>query len=318
MRRRSSIAILSSIAAIGLLAGMLPGVEGALAPLPAGASAARVAQLVAASHKITDIPKNLVVPLQDLGHDTVGSYFPVHSTLCLTMTSCVYGSTTAKRTIVLFGDSHAWMWVPAVIPIAVKDKYKLVLLYKPLCSAANVTFWDTAKGSYVTACDAWRTSSIAALKAARPSLVLLASLTSRRYSAPGKLFTSEQWRTGLESTISKLKSKSTKVAVLGDINMMSVSPPLCLAANPTAVQKCASANPNPNLIDDNLNSAEQSAAKVEDVRYVNTLRWLCTNTCSPIIRNIIVYLDYWHLTATYSALLSEAMARNLAPLLKPI
>src|ERR1019366_7098563 len=185
MRRRSSIAILSSIATVGLLAG----VAGALGPLSVGVSAARIAQLVEASHNITVIPKNLVVPLQDISQDGTGSYFAVPSTQCLTMTSCVYGSTTAKRTIVLFGDSHAWMWVPAVIPIAVKDKYKLVLLYKPLCSAANVTFWDTAKGSYVTACDAWRTSSIAALKAARPSLVLLASLTSRRYSAPGKLFT---------------------------------------------------------------------------------------------------------------------------------
>src|ERR1019366_9929193 len=146
-RRRLSIAILSSIATIGLLSG----VAGALAPLPAGVSAARVAQLVEASHNITVIPKNLVVPLKDLGRDGTGNYFAVPYNQCLTMTSCVYGSTTAKRMIVLFGDSHAWMWVSAVNPIAVKDQYKLVLLYQNDCSAANVTFWDTATGSYATA-----------------------------------------------------------------------------------------------------------------------------------------------------------------------
>jgi hypothetical protein len=301
-----SIAILSSLAAIGLLSG----VAYALAPLPSGSSAARIAKLVAASHKITKLPQNLVVPLNDIQQDTTSDYFVVPSSGCLTMTSCVYGSTKAKRSIVLFGDSHAWMWVPAVNPIAIRDKYRLILL--EYCPAANVTLWDP---SY-PACDAWRTSSIAALKAARPSLVLLASLTASRYSAPGKRMTSAQWRTGLESTISKLKSKSTRVAVLGDINTMSGNPRLCLAAYPNAVQKCATANPNPNPNDANLNSAEKAAAKIRDVRYLSTLQWLCTKTCSPIIGNMIVYLDNWHITATYAASLSQVMATDLAPLLK--
>jgi hypothetical protein len=208
------------------------------------------------------------------------------------------------------------MWVPAVNPIAIKDKYKLVLLYQNDCPAANVTFWDPSTSAYSSACDAWRTSSIAALKAARPSVVLLASLTALRYSAPGKLMTSAQWRTGLESTISKLKSKSTRVAVLGDINTMSANPGLCLAAYPNAVQKCATANPNPNPNDTNLNSAEKAAAKIKDVRYLSTLQWLCTKTCSPIIGNMIVYLDNWHITATYAASLSQVMATDLVPLLK--
>ncbi len=314
MKRSLSIAIAASLGSFGLLSGVAHG----LAPLPTGASAARVAQLVAASHKITAIPKNLVVPLQDIDYDGVSSYFKVPPSQCLTMTSCVYGSTTAKRSIVLFGDSHALMWVPAVNPIAIKDKYKLVLLYQNDCSAASVTFWDTITGTYMTACNSWRASSIAALKSARPSVVLLASLTSLRYSAPGKVFTSAQWRTGLETTISKLKSKSTKMAVLGDLNMMSVPPPPCLAANQKAIQKCASANPNPTKADDNQNSAEESAAKIERVRYVNTLPWICTKSCSPIVGNMMVYMDNWHLTATYSAFLSKVMATDLAPLLKRI
>jgi hypothetical protein len=286
----------------------------ALAPLPSGSSAARIAKLVAASHKITKLPKNLVVPLNDIEKDTTSDYFVVPSTGCVTMSSCVYGSPTAKRSIVLFGDSHAWMWVPAVNPIAIRDKYRLILL--EYCPAANVTLWDPNTSAYLTGCDAWRTSSIAALKAARPSLVLLASLTASRYSAPGKLMTSAQWRTGLESTISKLKSKSTMVVVLGDINTMSGNPSLCLAAYPNAVKKCATANPNPNPNDANLNSAEKAAAKVKDVRYLSTLQWLCTKTCSPIIGNMIAYLDNWHITATYAASLSQVMATDLAPLLK--
>jgi len=208
------------------------------------------------------------------------------------------------------------MWVPAVNPIAIRDKYRLILLYQNDCPAANVTFWNPNTNAYSTACDTWRTSSIAALKAARPSVVLLASLTALRYSAPGKLMTGTQWQTGLESTISKLKSKSTKIAVLGDINTMSVDPIQCLIANPSAVQQCGSANPNPDPNDANLNFAEESAAKVKGVRYLSTLQWLCTTTCSPIIGNMVVYLNNWHITATYSAFLSKVMATDLAPLLK--
>jgi hypothetical protein len=103
---------------------------------------------------------------------------------------------------------------------------------------------------------------------------------------------------------------------LGDINTMSVSPPQCLAANPNAVEQCATANPNPDPNDASLNSAERAAANVKDVRYLSTLQWLCTTTCSPIIGNMIVYLDNWHITATYAASLSQVIATDLAPLLK--
>jgi hypothetical protein len=311
LKRRLSIAVISCTATVGLLSG----VAYALAPLPTGASATRVAQLVGASHKITSIPSNLVVPLQDVAHDNTSAYFKVPSTQCPTLTSCVYGSTTAKRSIVIFGDSHAYMWVPGVNPIAVKDKYKLILLYESDCPAASVTYWDNQTHAYATACSAWRSSAILALKAARPSVVLLASLTAGRYSASGKLFTSKQWQDGLESTISKLKSKSTKVAVIGDITTMNESTPLCLASYPTAVQKCASAYPNTQPTNANQNAAEQAAAKNQGIRYLSTSKWLCTTTCSPIVGNMIVYTNNWHITATYAAFLSKVMAADLGPLL---
>jgi hypothetical protein len=105
------------------------------------------------------------------------------------------------------------------------------------------------------------------------------------------------------------------VAVIGDINTMNESTPQCLAAYPSAVQKCASPYPNTEPTNANQNVAEQAAAKKEGVHYLSTSKWLCTTTCSPIVGNMIVYLNNWHITATYAAFLSKVMATDLGPLL---
>jgi hypothetical protein len=146
-----------------------------------------------------------------------------------------------------------------------------------------------------------------------PSLVLLADRTAAVKNQKNRSFTNAQWQTGEEQTIAALKSKTTTVAVIGDITALSQTPPECLATYPTNIQKCSVKNPNPKM-NQHL-SAERAAAKAEDIVYLNPEPWFCNSTCSPVIGNMVVYFNEYHVTATYAGYLSTIFGNALKPLL---
>src|SRR6266571_3164918 len=80
------------------------------------ASTAQVLRLVAAAPAIKKVPSDLTPRLQDAPNDQA---WPMeHSEGCdspaerVKMPACVYGDAGGKRTMILFGDSHAAMWLP--------------------------------------------------------------------------------------------------------------------------------------------------------------------------------------------------------------
>jgi hypothetical protein len=297
----------------------LPGVAGATLPrpkLPTPGTSKQVLALVAASHSIVALPTDSDPALADITRDKPNDYFTIRGATCPKLTSCVYGDVNSKKVIVLFGDSHAWMWLPAVYPAAARHGYKLILLFLTSCPAASVTYWDPQTNSYADSCTTARTAAIAAIRKLNPSLVLLSSNTAQRYSSPNVLFTSAQWEAGLDQTITSLASPTTQVGVIGDIPTLDVVMPECLAAYQSNVQQCGVAVPNPVVANRGLQSAEEAAAKQTGAFYIDTLPWLCSSTwCSPVIGKLIVYLNPTHIDATFSEYLSKVFGDALKPYL---
>ncbi len=304
-----AVAVVATAVALGAVA------QGA-APLPKPGTAAQVAALVAKSSSIKVLPSDLVPPLSEVGGDFPGAYYPAADHACRGVNVCVFGHLRSRRVVVLFGDSHAQMWLPALVPVAERDDLRLSLVWLPGCPAATVSVWDAGTHSINVACNAWRTSMVRLIKKLKPNLVLLASRTS---DIPGPLnhpTTNAMWQAGLETTISELKTTRTKVAVVGDITVFSPVPlPQCLAANPTSIQTCSVNNPNGKTRQHF--AAERAAAVVEDVPYIDPQPWLCTTTCSPIVGRMAVYFDTFHVAATYAAYLSGVWSAALRPLLTP-
>lgn len=282
--------------------------------LPKPGTAGQVAALVAASASIESLPSNLVPPLAQAASDSPGAYYPVANHACTGVSKCVFGDTSSTSTIVLYGDSHAQMWLPSLVPVAVAAHDRLVLVWEPGCPAADVSVWSAPTHSVNTACNRFRTSMISRIKGLDPKLVLLADRTSDIPGAGNKPTTSEEWQSGLEATIRKLKSYTTRVAVVGDITVFSpLVLPQCLAAFPTAVQQCSVDNPNGKTRQQF--AAERAAAKDLHVTYLNPQPWLCTKVCSPVIGNMVAYFDTFHVSATYAEYLSGVWAIALKPLL---
>jgi len=310
--------VLSAAGALVVALAVLPSSVAAAAepPLPAPGTASQVAALVSASSKIQRLPNNLLPSLFDVVNDDTGTYFPVTQRGCAGTAHCVFGDKRSTTSLVLFGDSHAFMWLPALIPLAVSHHLRLVLIWSASCPAASVTVWNPATNTPNSACNRFRSSSIAAVRALKPALVLLASRTTEVTGPGGAPISDATWKAGLERTITSIASKLTRVAVIGDVTQFSVLLPDCLAAESTHVQACASRDPNPKIPDHF--AAEEAAATATHVHYLNPHKWLCAATCSPVIGNYAGYYNDNHVTATYAAFLSTVFGAAVAPLLPPV
>lgn len=310
MSRGRRIPLVAAAMAAAVLAA---GIAGARS-LPPPGTPSQVASLVAASHSIRKLPHDLVPPLSSVGSDAAASwgYWKIAKE-CTTTTQCVYGDRTASRIVVLFGDSHAAMWLPAFDWAGRRLGVRVVLLWTSGCPAADVTVLSDSTGAVDTGCNSFRQRALKEIVALAPTLVFTANRTTN-VDGPGHVpIAHDVWQKGLESTLKTLLAAKLDVAVLGDVTALSKPNPQCLAAYPTQVQHCSSPNPNPAMHTELV--AEEGAAKTEGVPYVDPEPWLCTTTCSPVVGRYAVYYDWQHVSATYAAFLGEEWEDVLRPML---
>ena len=86
---------------------------------------------------------------------------------------CEYGPARNDTTVVLFGDSHAAHWFPALDSVAALRGWKLVNLTKTGCPATSVTV--TNLGRRYFECDAWRARALERIVRLRPTLVVFSN-----------------------------------------------------------------------------------------------------------------------------------------------
>jgi SGNH domain (fused to AT3 domains) len=291
------------------------------------ASGSEVAADVASSLAIQTLPTVLAPPLASASTDTALIGTPslsncniVDSTIV--ESRCVFGDTKGKHTMFLWGDSHALMWFPALDAVAKAAHWKLVALMAYGCPVADVAVWDNLTRTVYGACDLFRARVVAIINRLKPQLVVVAEAFTG-YAASGRgapdTISPGQWRAGLEKSLRLIHARKMNKVVLGStISGAVVSPPECLAANPTSVATCTVTDTPAQQAQ---RSAESTAAKVVKALYVNTLPWMCSTSvvpqeCAPIISDatngdMIVYYASGHLTETYDLFLQGVLAAAL-------
>jgi hypothetical protein len=273
---------------------------------------AQVTALVKAAVKITSIPTNLSPPLTRASTDWP-SFLDHQLDRCIadgtTLTlPCVFGDPHGTRTMVLWGDSHAEMWFPALNAVATRLKWRLVVLIELGCPYASIEVPNIGTGPVTpnTTCVQFRQNMIARINAADPQLVVL----SEAYFAEtgsGQTVSPTMWQAAVTTTLSALDSAGTKVAIIGnDVTVPGV--PQCLAANPTNVQVC---NGPDSTVFVQQRAAEQTAAKAAQDLYVDEVPWECSSTCTQIVGHELVYFDSGHISDSYSLFLSGALQAAL-------
>lgn len=218
---------------------------------------------------------------------------------------CVFGDRASAFDVVLYGDSHAGMWLPALHHIAEQRHWRLQLLGKPACPAVDLDFSNGPERRPFEACARFHEHVVERVIALRPELVLVTSGSFDRKRGGGEPVTASDWRAGLTRTLSVLRRSASRVMVLGDLPVLDRSAPECLAAHPRDVAACAT--PRTVATARVRHDAEQAAARATGSTYLPVLAWLCGTVCPPVIGNVVVYRNRFHLTATYARMLTGVL-----------
>ncbi|WP_194410816.1 acyltransferase family protein [Microbacterium cremeum] len=222
---------------------------------------------------------------------------------------CVYGDPEAPR-IVLFGDSHAAHWFPAVEAFATSAGYAVEVHTKSSCPAADIE--TLRQGSPYPQCPQWRDAVIERVDESQPVLVLLASFSDAEL-APDVEDSPDMWDAALGRT---LDAVDVPVAVLADTPDMREDPAPCLSANLSQAEACG--QPRDVALEGAAREAQVSATADRGIPLIDLNEYLCDEEwCPPIIGNTLVYRDSHHLTAEISADLTSVLSERLRPLLPP-
>jgi hypothetical protein len=271
----------------------------------------QVAALVAAAPSITTLPTNVLPPLATAGSDDALTAYP-SLTPCVSdgdhEPACVFGDVHGSKTMVLYGDSHALMWFPALDAIATAARWRLVALMNYGCPVANVSVWDVFTNRPLFGCAGFRTHTIRRIKALDPSLVIV-SEAFYSLDAQDKPITDAAWTKALASSLHALHGKRTRTTLIGQSYLLP-TPLACLAAYPNAIQTC-SRKPATTFAGELL--ADRAAAKATSTAYVSELPWLCAATCTAVVGGYIVYQSSGHLSTTYVDYLRDVLKLALRP-----
>jgi len=204
---------------------------------------------------------------------------------------CTYGDKTSSTTIVLYGDSHAAQWFPALEQLAIQKQFKLISLTKSACPSVDAPRPDQGAFKNVH-CEKWRENSVARIKSIHPAAVIMSSF---QYFTPRAGYNDRDkwWSEGQTKLLNSLKGSSDHLIYLSDTPRPMRDIPSCLASRDSA--RC--------------DSTEKSIVSVvKGFQVVDPTPWLCSSYCPAIIDSTVAYRDASHI--------SVAMARHLLPKLE--
>lgn len=277
-----------------------PGVGNAalLAELDALIAANR--QLLAASADTTKVPANLNPSLRQVRGDKPAIY----DNGCIldpgqaVPKDCVFGKADGAITIVLYGDSHAAQWFPAMRTIADKQGWRLVVMTKKRCPSAAIPTVEMQKE-----CFTWRDNVVKRIGELKPDLVMMSGYRYRAAGWAGSTSPDKAWARGLNDTLTAMRPLTKQVLVLGDTPTPVDDIPSCLAGNVRSVNRCVMTRQQ--AIRPGRLAAESKVAASHDAVFIPTSDWLCApKRCPVIIGNILGYRDDSHITSAAAALLS--------------
>jgi hypothetical protein len=180
----------------------------------------------------TDMPK----PYKDRCH--------VQQNLTTTPSSCFYGNRASKTSIVLFGDSHALSWFPAVEKLAIAKKWRLLSLTMSSCWPANIPAWNPYTNMLMTNCTIWRQKALAQIAKIKPYLTIVSGTRGfATIDESGNVLSGDDrtnaWLAGMADSLNSIKNASRNTILISDTPYSTSSFPDCLIESLDSYENCA-------------------------------------------------------------------------------
>ncbi len=260
------------------------------------------------------VPADLIPPLAEARSDLPPIYHDGCHLDALDAVSgeCAYGVVDSPVVVVLFGDSHAAQWFPALEQIALERRWRLISLTKGSCPAADVTVWSPSQKRPFTECDEWRAHVLDRIAEERPAMVVVSSSKIARLRVSDTEYVISQsheeiWGPALGRMLDKLKAPSREIVIIGDTPNPKGDPPVCLSAHLDDMIACMTPSSFATL--PARAATEALVAEQHGATFIDPTSWVCpSDPCPVVIGRFLVYRNGGHI--------ATAFARGLAPYLE--
>jgi peptidoglycan/LPS O-acetylase OafA/YrhL len=238
---------------------------------------------------------------------------------------CRFGDPKGGKVVVLFGDSHADAWFPAMAAAARRNHWQLWFWAKSGCGYADVREFLASFRREYTECTDWRRSVLARIHTLpRVDLVVVArsiSYLSELMDADGtqvdRTAAAGLWSQGADRSLAALAADSRRVALLRDMPRPGFDVPACVSQHVKELTACSFPQARHVLPDRAVFDAEQPVLGPRNVQVVDLTPAICVgDPCQTVSHaGSILYRDDHHLTATYARELTAPLGQALVPLL---
>ncbi len=235
---------------------------------------------------------------------------------------CVFGDSASSITLVLFGDSHAAQWFPALEQVAKERHWRLVSMVRASCPVATVPVYDPRGGEEQAECAVWRRLALRRIVELQPTLVVMANSVGY-IKRPGESdglsqLSYRQWEEGIRTTFVSLDSAGVRGLFFRDTPRAKDDVPLCLsrAAYFGWEQRECAAERDEALYPEIYGLEQRAASGLPHVSTVDLSDLVCgPAVCETVQRGMVVYRDHSHLTASFARSLAPALSQRIEPLI---
>ena len=226
---------------------------------------------------------------------------------------CRLGDTTDPRlTVAVVGDSVVGQWQAALNDIAKQHHWLLITDYRASCDWSTTMTAVLNKSIPYTACHDWGVNAAHDLLTnIHPDVIITSGrpmfgtpshptpdATSYHAIAEGM---ADYWR--------QMIAAGTSVVALAATPEMGHNVPDCLSSARGSTAACSVPRSDAVKADGPL---EEAAALVPQAHFIDVNSLICgKSTCSPVVGNVIVYLDQHHLTQTYTETVEPFLEQRL-------
>lgn len=285
--------------------------SGHLRPRMEGLAEPAVGQLIRAALDQADDGRAIPFPLvnfENLRRDSWHVKFDCHADWEQTsMLPCKQGDRLATRTVVLYGDSHAGMWLPPLDLLGQFNGFKVVPLMKMGCAPFDVV--QLHRGLPHPTCGPFREWALRKMRDLHPDVILVAYRSLLEMDPPDGQNANAAWSSGAASSLRRLGRLAPRVEVISDVTTRDISPGECLTAPRSTMATCTQREQS---VSTTGNALTRAAAQSSGARFVDVTDLVCADHRCPLVAGgVVIYRDSSHISLTWSHVVAAELGRQL-------
>jgi peptidoglycan/LPS O-acetylase OafA/YrhL len=232
--------------------------------------------------------------------------------LTIKAADCDFGEIQNRRSLMLFGDSHAAQWSTPLRDAAIISGWRFRSRTKTSCPAPDILMWYPPKASVYEECTTWRATVMKELRSEPPTVLVLANNTAysgwiaENGTPVSDKRGAEIWKAAFDRLMQEVPA-NTEIWLIRDTPRMFTNILTCLSYSDDCKRPRGDATSQ--LIDE-TEMATRAGRKIKIFDFTDQL---CDQRfCPAVINEMIVYRDSHHITSTFAGRFMEEFRAGIS------